>query len=97
MSFTDQEILETVRMVELETLDIRIYRWMQANPQYDVGHMARVDAVEAALPDGLFVTGSPYRGVGIPDCVHQGQQTAAALIARLQETAELAPETSAAD
>ena len=34
------------------------------------------DAIEAALPPGVFVSGSPYRGIGIPDCVHQGQTTA---------------------
>lgn len=26
------------------------------------------------LPPGLFVTGSAFRGVGVPDCVHQGKQ-----------------------
>ena len=103
MEIDDATLLQTVRGelasilgIEAEPLFYRIYRWMQANPQYDVGHMARVEAVEAALPDGLFVTGSPYRGVGIPDCVHQGQQTAAALIARLQATPDVAAETSAA-
>jgi oxygen-dependent protoporphyrinogen oxidase len=35
-----------------------------------------VEAIEMALPAGLYVTGSPYRGIGIPDCVHQGRQTA---------------------
>ena len=34
------------------------------------------EAIEAALPPGIYVTGSPYRGVGMPDCVHQSQQTA---------------------
>jgi protoporphyrinogen/coproporphyrinogen III oxidase len=54
----------------------RLFRWRNATPQYDVGHLKRVDAIEAALPSGLHVTGSPYRGIGIPDCVHQAQQTA---------------------
>lgn len=54
----------------------RLFRWRNATPQYDVGHLQRVDAIEAALPAGIFVTGSPYRGIGIPDCVHQAQQTA---------------------
>ena len=35
-----------------------------------------MDALEAALPAGVYVTGSPYRGVGLPDCVRQGQETA---------------------
>jgi oxygen-dependent protoporphyrinogen oxidase len=57
----------------------RIFRWHNATPQYDVGHLPRVDAIEAALPEGIHVTGSPYRGIGIPDCVHQAQQTASQL------------------
>jgi protoporphyrinogen/coproporphyrinogen III oxidase len=54
----------------------RIYRWFRATPQYDVGHLERVAAIEAALPPGLFVSGSPYRGIGLPDCVRQAQETA---------------------
>ena len=61
----------------------RIYRWYNATPQYDVGHLDRVAAIEAALPPGILVTGSPYRGIGIPDCVHQAQQTAAQLWVQL--------------
>lgn len=91
MSVGDDKLLATV-CAELESLmDItvkpvfhRIYRWHKSNPQYDVGHLERVERIEAALPPGLFVTGSPYRGVGIPDCVHQAQQTAVQLIDQLQ-------------
>jgi protoporphyrinogen/coproporphyrinogen III oxidase len=54
----------------------RIYRWPDATPQYDVGHLERVAAIEAALPPALFVSGSPYRGIGLPDCVRQAQETA---------------------
>ncbi|HET6347469.1 MAG TPA: protoporphyrinogen oxidase, partial [Candidatus Krumholzibacteria bacterium] len=53
----------------------RIYRWPRANPQYDVGHMQRVDRIEAALPGSLYVTGGAYRGVGMPDCVYQARET----------------------
>jgi oxygen-dependent protoporphyrinogen oxidase len=68
--------LEAVLGVDAQPLFRRIYRWHRANPQYDVGHMERVQAIEQALPQGLYLTGSPYRGIGIPDCVHQGQKTA---------------------
>jgi oxygen-dependent protoporphyrinogen oxidase len=63
----------------------RIYRWECANPQYRVGHLERVDAIEQLLSSwpGLFVTGSAYRGVGVPDCIHQGTQTAQRLLATL--------------
>jgi oxygen-dependent protoporphyrinogen oxidase len=85
MALDDEALLSTVRDELRSLLDIdaqpllhRIYRWPRSNPQYDVGHLERVAAIEAALPAGLWVTGSPYRGVGIPDCVKQAQDVAAA-------------------
>lgn len=61
--------------IEAGPLFSRIYRWRAANPQYDVGHLERIDTLEAALPTGIYVTGSAYRGIGVPDCVHQAEQT----------------------
>ena len=63
----------------------RVYRWERANPQYVVGHLERVDAMEQLLASypGLFLTGSAYRGVGIPDCIHQGVLTAERIMAAL--------------
>lgn len=52
----------------------RVFRWPQANPQYDVGHLDRVAQLEASCPPGVFLTGSAYRGVGVPDCARQGRQ-----------------------
>jgi heterodisulfide reductase subunit A-like polyferredoxin len=40
--------------------------------------------MEALCPPGLYLTGSAYRGVGIPDCVKQGQATAAQVTQYLQ-------------
>jgi oxygen-dependent protoporphyrinogen oxidase len=62
-----------------------LQRWPRANAQHEVGHLDRMTAIEnrlAALP-GIFVTGSGFRGVGIPDCVADGRQTAEAIAARL--------------
>ena len=63
-----------------EPLFTRVYRWERANPQHDVGHRVRLDAIEArpALRHGLFLTGSAFRGVGIPDCIADGRKTATA-------------------
>jgi oxygen-dependent protoporphyrinogen oxidase len=75
--------LRSVMGVSARPVVARVYRWPQANPQYDVGHLERVGEIEslaAALP-GLYLTGSSYRGVGIPDCIRQGQETAEAVIA----------------
>jgi protoporphyrinogen/coproporphyrinogen III oxidase len=61
----------------------RIYRMYHSSPQYDVGHLDRVAELERLAPDGLYLTGSPYRGVGIPDCVKQGRATAEAAVRQL--------------
>ena len=56
----------------------RIYRWPDATPQYNVGHLERIRTIDerlATLP-GLFLTGSGYRGTGIPDCIADARATA---------------------
>jgi oxygen-dependent protoporphyrinogen oxidase len=52
------------------------YRWLSGFPQAAVGHLDRVKAIEAALPRGVYLAGSAYDGIGVPDCIRQG--TAAA-------------------
>ena len=56
----------------------RVYRWLKANPQYDVGHIERVDQFEQKLSDfsGLFNAGAAYRGVGVPECIRSGKLAA---------------------
>ena len=75
--------LQSLLGIDAQPLFCRIYRWRRANPQYDIGHLDRVDAIEAALPTGIHVTGSPYRGIGIPDCVHQAEQTVSQVAAAI--------------
>jgi protoporphyrinogen/coproporphyrinogen III oxidase len=57
----------------------RTYRWNRANAQHEVGHAARMTRIGQSLArhPGLFLTGSGFRGVGIPDCVADGRTTAA--------------------
>lgn len=64
----------------------RIYRWQQSNPQYDVDHLTLVQNIEQSLPAGLYVTGSAYHGVGLPDCVHQAKQTSELITAYIKRT-----------
>jgi oxygen-dependent protoporphyrinogen oxidase len=62
----------------------RIFRWPGGNPQYDVGHLERVSQMEslAAQTPGLFLTGSAFRGIGIPDCVKSAMNTADNILAQ---------------
>jgi oxygen-dependent protoporphyrinogen oxidase len=54
----------------------RLHRWPKAYPQYDVGHLQRVESLEAEAPRGLFLAGGAFHGVGLPDCIKSGHQAA---------------------
>jgi oxygen-dependent protoporphyrinogen oxidase len=60
---------------------VRIVRWQQAIPQYEVGHQARLDAIGTALRHHprLLLAGSAYRGPGIADCVRESLAMAEAI------------------
>jgi oxygen-dependent protoporphyrinogen oxidase len=86
----DDELLATARreLGELlgatgEPVLVRVARHRNAMPQYDLGHLERVAAIEAAVTrlGGLAVAGNAYRGVGIPDCIHSGERAVDVLLA----------------
>jgi oxygen-dependent protoporphyrinogen oxidase len=56
----------------------RVYRFDRASAQHEVGHLDRVIAIDRRLGahPGLFLTGSGFRGVGIPDCIADARKTA---------------------
>jgi oxygen-dependent protoporphyrinogen oxidase len=60
----------------------RVSRYRLAMPQYLVGHLRRIDAIESgvARQPGLALAGGAYRGVGIADCVRSGEDAAARLL-----------------
>jgi oxygen-dependent protoporphyrinogen oxidase len=54
---------------------VRVHRWTRAGAQHNVGHLARAARIDerlAALP-GLFVAGSGFRSIGVPDCIADGR------------------------
>jgi len=70
-----------------------VSRWGGGLPQYAVGHLDRVDRVEAAVAaePGLAVCGAAYRGVGIAACVASGGKAATRVQAHLDALATMAP------
>ena len=74
-----REALADVMSISGEPLFSRLYRWTRQSPQYEVGHLERLAAIEGHLTrfPGLFVTGSGFRSIGIPDCIADGRETAA--------------------
>jgi oxygen-dependent protoporphyrinogen oxidase len=61
-----------------EPLFSRVHRWPRGMPQYLLGHVQRLERIDAALAahSGLAVAGAAYRGVGIPDCISSGEVAA---------------------
>jgi oxygen-dependent protoporphyrinogen oxidase len=74
--------LREIAGIAAQPLFSRVYRWRQSNPQYDVGHAARSQNIDAGLSEypGLHVAGSGFRGIGLPDCVRDGRETARRLL-----------------
>jgi oxygen-dependent protoporphyrinogen oxidase len=66
--------LATICGVTAEPEFVEVNRWMNAMPQYTLGHLERLNQIEGALSryGGLILTGAGYRGVGIPDCIRDG-------------------------
>jgi oxygen-dependent protoporphyrinogen oxidase len=68
---------------------VRLHRHAAAMPQYHLGHLERIDAIErrvAALP-GLVLAGAAYRGLGISECVRTGEAVAEAMLAGAEPAA----------
>ncbi len=58
-------------------------RWKGSMPQYDVGHLDRVQRIKervSSLP-GLTLAGNAYGGPGLPDCIRSGETAADQILA----------------
>ena len=84
VDLSDDELVEIARRDLGAVLGIsaaphlaRVYRWRRAGAQHTVGHLERVAEIERRLaPRGIFVAGSGFRSVGIPDCVADARRVA---------------------
>jgi oxygen-dependent protoporphyrinogen oxidase len=82
---SDDELLALVRAelgellgVRGEPIFARVARHERAMPQYYLSHQDRVARIGSRLAQHphLALAGNAYEGVGIPDCVHSGEQAA---------------------
>jgi oxygen-dependent protoporphyrinogen oxidase len=81
----DRELAEALALRHAP-IDLRVQRFGAAIPQYLVGHLARVDRIEAALPPHIAVAGASYRGAGLGACVRSGHGAANRVLAHLGVT-----------
>lgn len=89
---SDEDLLETVRRelkrfmdIEVEPDGYRIQRWIKGSPQYTLSHPDVLEQIGRQLKEtpNLFLTGASYRGVGVPDCIREGRNTAKQAISQL--------------
>jgi oxygen-dependent protoporphyrinogen oxidase len=70
-----REELRHIMGIEANPVFTRVYRWEKSMPQYQLGHLERATEIEQGVlrHPGLYLTGCAYRGVGISDCIHEGE------------------------
>jgi oxygen-dependent protoporphyrinogen oxidase len=80
--------LQTLVGLRGEPLWIHIQRWPQSMPQYELGHLQRVEQIDHHMRQfpTLKLAGNAYRGVGIPYCIRSGREAARCLLAPADNT-----------
>lgn len=70
----------------VESHNLRLTRWVESFPQYRPHHFEHVDHVEshlsAELPN-VHLAGASYRGIGVPACIQQANDTAHRIIDKI--------------
>src|SRR6202047_4916172 len=92
IQMSGEEILRIVRdelrqivALNAEPLFARVYKWKSAMAQYSVGHLERLQRIEALRQNltGLALAGNGYNGIGVPDCVRSGAEAAGKILAEM--------------
>ena len=86
-----QQQLQELLKVKSPPLFQRVFRWREAMPQYVVGHRERIRCIDRSVPESgtLQLAGNGFTGVGIPQCVQQGETAAERLIQALSASCDL--------
>jgi protoporphyrinogen/coproporphyrinogen III oxidase len=91
--YGDADIIRIVRQnlrdllgIQRSPLFTQVERHPLAMAQYRVGHLTLIDQIDTSLQPfpTLQLAGNAYAGVGIPDCVHRGEQCADRLLSHLR-------------
>ncbi|SFP94255.1 protoporphyrinogen oxidase [Salibacterium halotolerans] len=69
--------LNHVMAVEGKPEYFNVTRWRHAMPQYEVGHFEKMERISSHMKEkfpGIYTAGAAFEGVGLPDCISQGEQ-----------------------
>ncbi|MFK2825927.1 protoporphyrinogen oxidase [Bacillus sp. B190/17] len=72
--------------MKLEPVVSEVTNWTDSMPNYLITHPKSVEVLETKLADaypGILLAGCSYYGVGIPDCIENGESTARKVIGLL--------------
>jgi protoporphyrinogen/coproporphyrinogen III oxidase len=90
---SDDELVAIVRRelrdvlgITAEPIKVHLKRHPKAMPQYNLGHLERLAAIDARISAhrGFAIAGNSYRGVGIPDVIKSGETAAGAVLAEIR-------------
>ncbi|MGG3738081.1 protoporphyrinogen oxidase [Aeribacillus pallidus] len=94
VDLSDEDITQIVLDDLKRTMDLTakplftiVTRWKQAMPQYVVGHQKRVEKLKQQLRQqlpGVIIAGSSFEGIGLPDCIDQGEKAVQEMLAYLK-------------
>ncbi|MCU0242066.1 MAG: protoporphyrinogen oxidase, partial [Vicinamibacteria bacterium] len=93
LDLSDEQMIDTVVREAQPLLGVqgaplltRVFRWSQATPQLELGHLDRIAAIEAEIGriPGLFLTGAGLRSTGIPDGIAEARRAAQAIAVYIQ-------------
>ncbi|NQD65764.1 protoporphyrinogen oxidase [Bacillus haikouensis] len=71
------EDLEKIMKLDGEPDFTVVTRYKDSMPQYTVGHQERTNSLYRCLEEelpGVFIAGSSFEGLGIPECIEQGEK-----------------------
>jgi oxygen-dependent protoporphyrinogen oxidase len=77
--------LSSLLGIKGEPIIRHVSRWPRVMPQYELGHLELVQSIESATArhPGLALAGNAYHGVGVPQCIHSGEQAAERIARKL--------------
>ncbi len=86
LAWLAQEDLHDLVGLSAKPLYTEVNRWNRGMPQYTIGHLDRVAEIKQGLAKypGVVVTGAAYHGIGIPDCIRDGTETAQSILSMLE-------------
>lgn len=94
VDLSDQELVDIVMNDLSKLMNITqkpefsvVTRWANTMPQYTVGHTDRLNNLIGQMKEeipGVYLAGASYRGIGIPDCIDQGEAAVASVLQYLE-------------